>query len=220
MRFRIFLFDLDGTLVDSLADIAASVNAARKHFGLPELPRETVRGFVGDGMTKLIERSFPDTSQREQATALFKAHYGAHLADATRPYDGIPELVAEIKAGGGRIAVVTNKPYAFAMPLLEKLDLLKHCDAVLGGDSTREKKPSPEPFFAAFKAMSVSPDNPAAKGCALVVGDGRNDILGAKAAGLASCAAFWGFGDEVELRALGADFSAQRPRELLNLIES
>ncbi|MCW8130099.1 MAG: HAD-IA family hydrolase [Planctomycetota bacterium] len=215
MRYRTFLFDLDGTLVDSLQDIASGVNAARAGLGLEPLATETVRGFVGDGVTKLIERAVPEAALRARAAELFRAYYGAHLTDATRPYDGIVEVLEAIRAHGGRAAVVTNKPHAFAVPILEGLGLAGYFGAVLGGDSTPEKKPSPQPFQVALEQLGRPRDG---SGETLVVGDGRNDILGAKAAGLPSCAVCWGFGSEDELRALGADYAARRPSELLERV--
>ena len=216
MRYRYLLFDLDGTLADTLRDIAASVNAARAGIDLPPLADAAVRGCIGDGLGMLIERTIPQ-AHRTQATALFRTHYAAHLLDATRAYAGIPEVLAELRKAGVKIAVVTNKPQAFAGPILEGLGLASCGEVVLGGDSPHGKKPAPEPLRFALRALGWDAE---AEGlsAALVIGDGRNDILGARNAGLAVCAVGWGFGTAAELRALGPDFLIEKPAELLELV--
>lgn len=214
MRYRHVLFDLDGTLVDSLADIANAVNFARAAVGYEPLGLPAVRGFVGDGMTKLLERAIPEPAHRPRATACFKEHYAAHLADCTRPYTGMVETLDALVARGQRCAVITNKPYAFALPILDRLKLARYFPVVLGGDSTKAQKPSVEPFRVALEGLGAAPGDFSGT---LMVGDGHNDIKGARAAGVASCAVLWGFTDEALLRDLQPDSFARVPVELLDL---
>jgi len=214
MRYRHVLFDLDGTLVDSLADIANAVNFARAAVGYEPLSLPAVRGFVGDGMTKLLERAIPEPAHRPQATTCFKEHYAAHLADCTRPYAGMIEALDALTARGLRCAVITNKPHAFAVPILDKLGLTRFFPVVLGGDSTRTQKPSAEPFRVALEGLGAAPGDFSET---LMVGDGHNDIKGARAAGVTSCAVLWGFTDEALLRGLQPDCFARVPGELPGL---
>jgi len=217
MRFHAMLWDLDGTLVDSLSDIAASVNAARASVGLPALAEALVRTYVGDGMTKLIERALPDTHRGrfDEVVRAFAEHYERHCLDATRPFAGVPETLEQLQNAGVKLAVLTNKPYAFTRTLLEGLRLAERFSVVVGGDSAPAKKPAPEPFRMALKQLGEADDG---GGRTLVVGDGQPDIAGARACGLSVCAVTWGFTPAPVLRTLKPDFLVDRPEELLSVV--
>ncbi len=211
-RFRAVLFDLDGTLVDSTADLAAAVNHARAAAGFPPLPVAAIRAMIGDGMPALLARAVPEPALVARAIDAFRPYYAAHLLDATKVYDGVEDALAALAAAGVALAVVTNKPGRFSREILDRLGLARYFaapGAIVGGDGPSGKKPEPGPFRAALAALGL----PAA-GPALVVGDGRNDVLGARAAGLPVCGVAWGIGDPAEIRALGPDYWVERPADL------
>jgi phosphoglycolate phosphatase len=211
---RAVLCDLDGTLVDSSADLSAAVNRARTEIGLEPLPLETVRGFIGDGVQVLLERAIPRPAAIPQAIEAFRAYYEGHLLDETHPYDGIEAALDALAAQGLRLGVVTNKPESFARRILESTGLARFFGVVVGGDSLAERKPAAGPFRAALERLAAVPER------SLMVGDGRNDVIGARNAGMPSCGVGWGIGDRVELRALSPDYWVERPEDLPPLVAS
>jgi phosphoglycolate phosphatase len=210
MRYRFLLFDLDGTLVDSLDDIAAAVNASRARLRMPPLESDQVRGFVGDGLAPTIERSVPRGSVKD-VLAFSMEYYRSHCLDATRPYPGVPEMLAELRSRGAQAAVVTNKARAMTEKILDGLGLSRYLRFVQPGDGAAGLKPAPEPFLRALAALGGVP------GEALVVGDGRNDVLGARAAGLAMCGVLYGMGRPETMLELRPDFLARSPAEIVEL---
>lgn len=195
---RAVLFDLDGTLVDSLDDIAMAAQAVRTATGLPPLAVDRVRSFVGDGARRLVARTLADDPQApaaaaggdpalDAAMAHFHAAYSAGLVRSTRCYPGIPDLLARLQAQGQALAVVTNKPEGYSHAILEALGLARYFSVVVGGDSLPVAKPAAAPVLHALAALGV----PAASG--VMVGDGRNDVLAAAAAGVASVLVTWGY---------------------------
>ena len=211
MRYRCLLFDLDGTLLDPLDDLTAAVNAARGELRLPPLAPETVRDYVGDGMRVLLLRSVPEEAI-EQAIPVFRRHYAAHLLDRTRLYPGVADVVAALHGAGVRLAVVSNKAQDFTERLVVGLGLRPYLGAVLGGGEGIPRKPAPDPFLAALEQLGGS------RAEALVVGDGRNDILAARAAGLAVCGVLYGLGRPEEIRRLAPDYLISTPGELLKVV--
>ena len=194
------LLDLDGTLVDSLADIAASVDHLRAHFGLAPLGPAKVRALVGDGAGKLIERALRELPSPPAVDAVwprYEAHHAEQCTRLVRLYPLVRERFATWRAAGVSIAVVTNKPERFARRILEHLDLA--VDALVGGDSTNERKPSAVPLHAALEIVGHDPAD------AAMVGDSIQDLRAGKAAGVRTIAALYGFRDAAELRAEGAD---------------
>jgi phosphoglycolate phosphatase len=204
-RARAVVLDLDGTLIDSRLDIAASANAARAALGLPALDPATIVGFVGDGADKLIERLTPGagSAERERALAAFKAHYAVHCCVATKPYAGIPAALAALRADGWRLAVATNKPEAFARAILRGLALMPLFDAVRGGD--RVRKPDPAPVRELLVELGADP------AASWMVGDHHTDIRAGRGAGCRVLWCGWGFGDRDGL-AVDAEIAA--PAEL------
>jgi phosphoglycolate phosphatase len=184
------LLDLDGTLVDSLPDLASSLNRLMAARGLAPFARAEVARMVGDGVRALLERAFAARAREPEARDLvaYMADYGAHLADATRPYPGAAEALATLRGAGWRIAVCTNKPAALARGVLEATGLAPLIAAIGGGDSFPVRKPDPGHLLATLKAAGGVP------GRAVMAGDHRNDIAAARAAGLPGVFAAWGYG--------------------------
>ena len=203
MRPGALLFDLDGTLVDSLADIGASTNHVRAAFGLPPAGERQLREFVGDGVISLLERALagagPFESIRQAAWELYARHHRDQCTRAVRPYPGVVECLGRWQADGRPMAVVTNKPARFAEPILAHLGLDRFLEVVVCGDSLGERKPSAAPLHAALAGLRA----PAAG--AMMVGDGVQDLRAARAAGVRSAAVLFGFQRPEILRAEGAD---------------
>ncbi|MHC5067310.1 MAG: HAD family hydrolase [Planctomycetota bacterium] len=185
------LWDLDGTLVDSREDLAAAANVARAALGYEPLPVATIGSYVGNGMSKLLERSLPDEDAAGLAKAkdAFVAYYAAHCIDATPCYAGIPELLAAVSAAGIAQAVVTNKPESFSRSILAHLGLTDHFAAIVGGDGPR--KPDPAHLQLALDACGVAAAD------AWMIGDHHTDIIAGRAAGCAGVGLCeWGFGND------------------------
>jgi phosphoglycolate phosphatase len=171
------LFDLDGTLVDSLGDLAAAVNSTLVHLGLDPLAEEVVRGFVGDGAGRLVERALGSrTDLLERALPFFRETYAAGCTQRTRPLPGVPALLDRLS--GTPMAVVSNKPSSYCAPILAATGLARHFRAVLGGDDATALKPSPRLLLEALRILEVAP------GRAVMVGDGIQDLRAASAAGI------------------------------------
>jgi phosphoglycolate phosphatase len=194
------LFDLDGTLVHSLPDIAQSVDHVRQSFDLPPLGAAAVRQMVGDGLIKLLERAlgehFPDP---DAAVELYREHHWHQCIALVEPFPGVVERLASWQAAGHPLAVVTNKPARFVHRILEHLQLGRWFDAVVCGDTTSERKPHPAPVLRALEILDRNPDG------AVMVGDSPNDLHSGRAAGVRTVAALYGYGLEAELRSIGAD---------------
>ncbi|RKZ19022.1 phosphoglycolate phosphatase [bacterium] len=186
-RVDAFVFDLDGTLVDSELDIALAANFTRLHFGLPELPVPTVTGYVGDGVARLLHRTLGHDNHRIPAGSpvpepmhaegmqVFADHYGRHLLDNTRLYPGVLEVLRRFAAFP--LAVATNKPRAFTDAILTGLHIDGAFRRVVAGDEVPARKPDPAHLAAALEGLEVAPEKVA------MVGDSPNDILAAKAYG-------------------------------------
>jgi phosphoglycolate phosphatase len=187
---RTLLLDLDGTLVDSLPDLAACLNRVLVARALPPLGLTEVRAMVGDGVAVMLDRAFSVCARPRDASALddFMSDYAAHLADATRPYPGVAPTLARLAAAGWRLAVCTNKPERLAQRLLDRLDLARHFAAIGGGDSFPARKPDPAHLLATLAAAGGAP------GRAVLVGDGVNDLRAARAAAIPYVFAAWGYG--------------------------
>jgi phosphoglycolate phosphatase len=187
---KLAILDLDGTLVDSLDDLHASVNHALAALGLPLRSREEVHGFVGEGARRLVERAVaPREDLLEPALAAWRAHYEVHCLDRTRAYPGLEALLAR---AGCTLAVHTNKPGGMARKILAGLGLLPRFAAVTGGDEA-PRKPDPAGALALMARAAASPAE------TVLVGDSRVDGATARAAGIAFVAVTWGFGSRAEL---------------------
>ena len=210
---KVFIFDLDGTLLNTLGDLAVSVNYALRIHGMPEHSIDDVRRFVGNGVRKLMERAVPDGVSNldfEAAFSTFRQYYMAHSLDTTKPYDGIPEVLEALKAKGCRLAVVSNKMMAATQALCSHF-FPDTIEVAIGEDEIHgiRKKPAPDTVFAAFQSLGVEKDN------AVYVGDSDVDIQTAANAGLPCISVLWGFRDRDFLIQHGAKTFISAPSELL-----
>ena len=213
MKYNTYIFDLDGTLLDTLQDLAASVNYALRKHGMPEHSIDDVRRFVGNGVRLLMERAIPDGAQNpdfEATFATFREHYMHHSLDTTHPYPGIPEVLAELKARGCRLAVVSNKMMAATQELIRHFfpDTIEVAIGEHEAEGIR-KKPAPDTVFAALKELGVD------KNGAVYVGDSDVDIQTARNSGLPCISVLWGFRDRDFLIQNGAETFVSTPSELL-----
>jgi phosphoglycolate phosphatase len=182
--YSTLLFDLDGTLIDSLADITTSVNSVRARFDLPPLAESDVRAAVGDGLPKLLERTVPVAAPGLRE--LYSAHHEAHCLDRTRVYPGVREGLERWR-GRAALAVVSNKPQAFCERVLEGLGIRDAFAAVLGGDTPAGRKPEPGPIEHLLHQLGAPPWS------ALTIGDSPGDLRAGRAAGTATAAVGWGY---------------------------
>ena len=195
-------FDLDGTLVDSLADLAAAANAMREQLNLPPLPDDVVASYVGDGVATLVHRSLCDARDGQADEALwqqgfvaFMRHYRTHLSVHTRTYPGVEGALKLFRAQQKPLAVVTNKNEILAAELLQQLGLDAYFSLIIGGDTLPEKKPAALPLLHCAEVLGVKPAH------LLMVGDSANDILAARAAACPSAGVRWGYADMDALQA-------------------
>ena len=216
LSFQLYVFDLDGTLVDSRRDLADSANALLAECGASPLSEDHVGRLVGDGAATLVARVFAASgiARPPDALARFLAIYETRLLHHTRPYPGIPEALDAI-AGRAPIAVLTNKPIASTRRILDALDLARRFDgaAVLGGDGPLPRKPDP----AGLRHLAERVDTPLSS--TLLIGDSSVDLRTARAAGAAICLVRYGFGFEsVDAAHLTSqDVTIESPRELIAL---
>jgi len=231
-----FIFDLDGTLLDTLQDLANSVNFALSQHGMPPHSRDDIRCFVGNGVRLLMERAVPEGAQHpqfEEVFATFRQHYMQHSLDTTRPYDGIPEVIRELKARGCQLAVVSNKMMAATQELVAHF--FPEIEVAIGEHEAAgiKKKPAPDTVFEALRQLGISPnpsqggENLLESGCVansfpwgrsgevVYVGDSDVDIATARNSGLPCISVLWGFRDRQFLLNHGATTFVEHPRELL-----
>lgn len=191
----LYILDLDGTIVDSLDDLTASVNVMRREFALPSLERQTVKGMVGQGARNLVERALPGRSPREieYGLEIFLEHNERHLFDRTRLYPEVAETLVDLGRQGHTLALLSNKNEGLCRKLLEHFGIAGHFAAVLGGDSLTSRKPSPEPVLHLMKLLSRRPAE------TVMVGDSINDIAAGRDAGVMTVGCSFGYGEPSEL---------------------
>lgn len=206
------LFDMDGTLLDTLTDLRIAVNEGLKTEGYPLRTQEEVRLFVGNGMKKLLERALPEGKPLGRVGEVFHAYYAEHGTDNTRPYEGIPELLTELKKRGVPMGVVSNKAEAALRLLVEKIFPDTFC-SVVGQREDLPVKPHPAMAFAAMKEMGVQPED------CLFVGDSDVDFQTGQNAHIYTVCALWGFRTKEELEAAGATEFVETPKELLQYVK-
>lgn len=219
MARKIIIFDLDGTLLDTLEDLADAVNYALRTFHLPTHPLEAVRMMVGNGVRKLVSRAVGGEAhpQFEEIFACFRAYYVDHCQEKTRLYDGIGELLYKLRARGCRLAIVSNKLQA-GVDELQRVYFSGLVDVAIGERDGVERKPAPDMLYAALRQLQregESIDDLLAQ--TLYVGDSDVDILTAQRAGVPCVSVLWGFRDEAFLRAHGAELFARQPADILDL---
>lgn len=206
-----FIFDLDGTLLNTLKDLAASTNYALRSAGMPEHSVEDVRRFVGNGVKKLMERAIPqglENPKFDETYATFRKHYLEHSLDTTKPYDGIPEVLAELKRRGKKLAIVSNKFYA-ATQELAKHFFPETIQVAIGERENIRKKPAPDTVLEAMRQLGVGREG------TVYIGDSDVDIDTAKNVGVPCISVLWGFRDEDFLIEHGATHLIKEPKELL-----
>jgi 2-phosphoglycolate phosphatase len=210
---RAVLFDLDGTLVDSAPDMVEAMNLMLREFGREPMPLDVLRPHVSKGSRAMLAAAFPelDLVDREAMVDDFLDTYERVLGQNCAPFDGIETLLAEIEAEGGRWGIITNKPLYLAEELIPMLGWEERCAILLGGDSLAERKPHPLPLLHSAKALGLEP-----RDC-VYIGDDERDIVAARAAGMPSVVALWGYrmpADDPET--WRADAMVERPHDLLD----
>jgi phosphoglycolate phosphatase len=218
MKYRCLLFDLDGTLVDSSADLVTSVNLTLTEMGLDQLPSSRVMSFVGEGIHLLLERALaaalgraPSTDEAQHGLLTYRRHYSEHLLDATIPYAHVESMLEHFDVLPK--AVVTNKPHGFTVELLDGLNLKRWFKAIIGGDTLAERKPSPAPLLEAARRCGVTSSQ------CLMIGDSKVDMEAGRAAGMATCGFVGGFRGRMELVEAGADLLIETFEDLRAVVE-
>ena len=209
-KYKTYIFDLDGTLLSTLADLAASTNYALRTHHMPERSLDEVRRFVGNGVKKLMERAIPDGLNNplfEETFATFRQHYMQHNLDTTQPYPGIMQLLEQLKAEGKNIAVVSNKFYAATRELCRHFfgDLVP---VAIGVREDIRKKPAPDTVIEALRELGVDKEG------AVYIGDSDVDIMTAKNSGMPCVSVLWGFRDKEFLLEHGATTLILKPEEM------
>ena len=210
------IFDLDGTLLNTLGDLRAATNHALEVRGLPPHSMEEIRQFIGNGIRLLICRAMPEgTPEAEIDAALddFKAYYAAHIHDRTVPYDGIPQLLTALRKRGIQVVVLSNKIDSASQELIEYFFPGK-TDVVFGEHVGVPRKPDPTSCRMVMQQLGVQPEQ------VLYVGDSGTDMQTAKNAGLYAVGVTWGFRSKEVLLEYGADVLVHRPEQILQILDS
>jgi phosphoglycolate phosphatase len=211
----LFIFDLDGTLIDSKLDLAHAVNATRAHLDLPPLEHELIFSYVGNGAPVLIRRVLgPEASEElvNQALEYFLAYYREHMLDYTVLYPGVRETLEKLDNGERRLAVLTNKPVRISAAILDGLNVGQHFFRVYGGNSFEQKKPDPIGIETLLREAGARKER------TLMVGDSAVDIQTARNAGIPCCGVTYGFQPE-SLAACPPDFLIERMDKLLDALQ-
>ena len=213
-KYDAVIFDLDGTLLDTLEDLMNSVNYALTLKNLPQRSLEDIRHFVGNGVQRLIELAVPEGSAQEltdQVFALFKEHYSIHCNDKTGLYPGIPELLQELKGQGFKMAIVSNKLQE-GVDALVKQYFEPYTKVAIGAREGILKKPAPDTVLEALRILNISKDR------AVDVGDSEVDIATAVNTGMDCITVEWGFRTRAEQEAAGGKVFVSSPEEIINLL--
>ncbi len=214
IRYKLVIFDLDGTLLDTIGDIAAAGNHTLEVMGFPRYPEERYKHFVGNGIPKLIERILPAGAENacaEKALGLFMEYYSGHKSDHTKPYPGMPELVRELREAGVTCACNTNKAHELSAELVRRFyggDITE----VIGYGAGFPAKPDPGAALELIRRAGADQRN------ALYVGDSDVDMLTGHNAGIDVCAALWGFRSREELLAHSPAYTAENAEQLKRII--
>lgn len=211
MKYSAYIFDLDGTLLDTLLDLANAVNYALREKGYPERTTDEVRSFIGNGIRVLIKRAVPkDTSESdyEETLAIFTKYYLAHIADNTKAYDGIIEVIEKIKSDGCKVAVVSNKAHEAAQKVVKSF-FGDRFDIIVGKMDMFPTKPAPDSVIYVMKSLGIE------KGKCVYIGDSDVDVETAHNAGLPCIGVTWGNRDRCVLEEKGAEYIADIPNDIL-----
>lgn len=210
MKYEAIIFDLDGTLTDTLEDLKNSVNFAMREFGFPERTTDEVRSFVGNGVKRLIDLSVPENTSDEisaECLSVFKNHYKDNSLVLTKPYDGIIPMLERLKKEGIKTAVVTNKMHEAAVDIVN-LFFGELIDVTIGQIDGVSQKPQPDGIYSALEKLDVSKEK------SVYVGDSEVDCITAKNAGIPCIGVTWGFRSKEVLSENGADYIINFPEEI------
>ena len=223
MKIKTIIWDLDGTLMDTLQDLMSSVNYALQKHGMPVRSYQEIRSFVGNGVKRLVELSVPDGLENpafEEVFADFKGHYMVHCQDQTGLYEGIAETLRELKARGIRMAVVSNKLQSGVTELFESqvrtvgkeqtICLKDYIEVAIGERPEMARKPAADMVNKAFQEMGIGKQD------AVYIGDSEVDLATARNSGLPCISVLWGFRDQDFLEKQGAETFVEEPRQILN----
>lgn len=216
MEIKAVIWDLDGTLLNTLDDLAASTNEALARSGLPVHAKADIARFVGHGMRRLIMRAVPDGEENpkfETVYQTFLSHYAAHSSDLTRPYEGILDVLDALSARGVRHAIASNKMESAVQELSSKY-FGTRMQAAIGDAPGRSRKPAPDCVLEAMRVMDAGAQE------TVYVGDSEVDVQTARNAGIPCVSVTWGFRPESLIREAGAEHIAHTPQELLEMIEA
>lgn len=210
-RIKLIIFDLDGTIIDSLDDLTDATNHMLSEMHKGMLSRSDVRKLVGQGARRLVERALPGISlcDIERALGYFLSFNDDHIVDKTRPYPDVPETLTSLKVAGCRLAVISNKNASLCRKVIDTLGLKEFFETVIGADTMPFRKPSPEPILKLLRDFGVNP------GEAVIIGDSINDVAAGKAAGVMTVGCTYGYGEKSEVE--DADYLVGAFAEILDL---
>lgn len=213
MTKKAVLFDMDGTLVDTVDDLAAALNFTLRTLGLPEKSRSEVKGCLGMGIPVMVDLALPPEKKgvREEAIKIFRGYYKEHLTDFTRPYEGIPELVKELKDKGFHLAVISNKIQSALEDIVHRF-FGDSFEVIIGQRDDLPQKPAPDSVYLALDIMGLKKEN------SVYIGDSDVDMKTAFNAGVDLVSCSWGFKTKEELVSFGAKTIINEPLQLLKLI--
>ncbi len=216
MKFRAVLFDLDGTLLDTIDDLADSMNTVLKKFGFPRHEVEKYKYFVGDGMDILVRRALPESCRDEELVSsciqAMKEEYSLHWADKTRPYSGIPELLDAFSSGGIQLSILSNKPHVPTVAVVSIMLAKWKFEMIIGVKEGVPKKPDPASAIGIANNLGILPQD------FIYIGDTDTDMKTAIAAGMFPVGALWGFRTGEELIKAGARILVKNPADMLRFI--
>ncbi|MBQ8931293.1 MAG: HAD family hydrolase [Ruminiclostridium sp.] len=215
MKYKAVIFDLDGTLLNTLSDLADSANHVLSELSLPTHDYESYKYFVGNGIPKLIERCLPADRQElhSKALSMFSEYYALHSKDKTAPYDDIKELLYSLSEKGLKLGVITNKAHDIAVKVVEEYFGRDIFGCIRGLDDSIKAKPDPSGALSVMKCLGVTPSD------VLYIGDSGVDMQTAKNAGFTPLGVLWGFRKKDELIENGAEYIARKPLDILKFIE-
>lgn len=216
MKYDTVIFDLDGTLLNTLDDLTACINIVMQEGGYRLRTKEEIREYIGDGVNKLMERSLPRGTPEEEllhCLSSFREHYLKNMRNHTSPYEGIPEVLKRLKEMNIKVGVVSNKPDEATKEICKHY-FHEYVAVAIGDNPARERKPAPDNVYEALKQLESDPDK------TLYAGDSNVDMITAKNAGLDSVGVSWGYRSREMLREAGADYIIDKPKELIALLEA
>lgn len=219
-RPEMVLIDVDGTLVDSVPDLAWCVDTMMRELGLPERGEQRVRHWVGNGVERLVQRALMnqldgeyDEALYEKALPVFRALYAENTSKRSVLYDGVTDALAFLETTGAKIGCVTNKASEFTLPILKDLGISDYFETVLCGDMVERKKPDPMPLLQSAKTLGVKP------GASMMLGDSMSDVKAARAAGFAIVCMSYGYNHGEDIRDYNPDAVIDSMAEIKNIVD-